>query len=73
MSSKEIGETLRFAKMGETVSRCLEQFPVLDLEVQVSPITKSVLRITLFVTPNFKWNDRVHGSSEPFCKKKGGG
>jgi len=32
----------------------------------VQPITRSCLRIDLTITPDFHWDDRIHGSAEPF-------
>ncbi|KAJ3405457.1 activating signal cointegrator 1 complex subunit [Chytriomyces hyalinus] len=66
MDVKEIGAVVRHMKMGGTVAKCVEQFPALYLETEVAPITQSVIRITLHITPDFYWNDRVHGSVEPF-------
>ncbi|KAJ3224159.1 hypothetical protein HK099_000150 [Clydaea vesicula] len=66
LDAREIGELIRFNKMGPTVARCIEQFPILEMEATVAPVTKTVLRVTLYITPNFSWNDRVHGFSEPF-------
>ncbi|KAI8617669.1 Sec63 Brl domain-containing protein [Chytriomyces sp. MP71] len=66
MSVNEIGDAVRHMKMGSAVAKCVEQFPTLYLETEIAPITPSVLRITLYVTPDFYWNDRVHGSVEPF-------
>ncbi|KAI9348199.1 Sec63 Brl domain-containing protein [Obelidium mucronatum] len=66
MDLKEIGGVVRHMKMGGTVAKCVEQFPALYLETEIAPITQSVIRITLQITPDFYWNDRVHGSVEPF-------
>ncbi|KAJ3219925.1 activating signal cointegrator 1 complex subunit [Dinochytrium kinnereticum] len=66
MDSHDIGALIRHNKMGLTVSKCLEQFPVLLLEAEILPITRTVLRVTLSITADFYWNDKVHGSVEPF-------
>ncbi|KAF9357866.1 hypothetical protein BGX34_009192 [Mortierella sp. NVP85] len=66
MSVNEIGELVRFQKMGETISKCVDQFPVLQMDAQVAPITRNVLRVALTITPDFVWNDRIHGANEPW-------
>ncbi len=40
--------------------------PYLDLETSIHPITRSVLRVKLTLTSDFKWNDKLHGTSESF-------
>jgi pre-mRNA-splicing helicase BRR2 len=32
----------------------------------ILPITRSTLRVELTVTPDFKWDDKIHGKSEGF-------
>jgi pre-mRNA-splicing helicase BRR2 len=44
----------------------VHQFPRLELGAHVQPLTRSLLRIDLTVTPDFAWDDKVHGSVEPF-------
>lgn len=75
MSAVELGELVRFGKMGVTLKRCLGQFPLLELDTTIAPITKTVLRITLYITASmlslffnvdFDWNDKIHGWSEPY-------
>ncbi|KAK9503226.1 hypothetical protein O3M35_011843 [Rhynocoris fuscipes] len=67
MDSKEIGIILKHSKMGITVKRCAFEFPLVELSATLHPITRTVLRIKLTVSPNFNWNDKVHGrSSEPY-------
>jgi hypothetical protein len=39
---------------------------MLTLEAQIAPITRSILRVTLRITPDFVWNDRIHGTVEPW-------
>ncbi|XP_046669965.1 activating signal cointegrator 1 complex subunit 3-like [Homalodisca vitripennis] len=67
MDSKEIGSLLRHARMGEVVKRCAFEFPLVDVESSLHPITRTILRIRLTITADFKWNDKVHGrTSEAF-------
>ncbi|KDP36726.1 hypothetical protein JCGZ_08017 [Jatropha curcas] len=66
LSSQEIGELIRFPKMGRTLHKFIHQFPKLNLAAHVQPITRTVLRIELTITPDFQWEDKVHGYVEPF-------
>ncbi|KAF9101073.1 hypothetical protein BGX29_006008 [Mortierella sp. GBA35] len=66
MTVNELGELVRFHRMGQTISKCVDQFPVLQMDAQVAPITRNVLRVALTITPDFVWNDRIHGFSEPW-------
>lgn len=67
MDSKEIGFMIQNQRSGPIVKRNASEFPYLDVEATVQPITRTVLRIRLIIRPDFRWNDRIHGlSSEPF-------
>ncbi|KAK5666592.1 putative steryl acetyl hydrolase mug81 [Batrachochytrium dendrobatidis] len=66
MTANELGDLVRHHRMGDTVSRCVMQFPTLYMEASIAPITRTILRISLHVTPDFAWNDKVHGKSEPW-------
>ncbi|XP_012454175.1 DExH-box ATP-dependent RNA helicase DExH12 [Gossypium raimondii] len=66
LSSQEIGELIRYPKMGRTLYRFIHQFPKLNLAAHVQPITRTVLRVELTITPDFQWEDKVHGYVEPF-------
>ncbi|KAI0234175.1 putative steryl acetyl hydrolase mug81 [Massospora cicadina] len=66
MSPLELGEMIRFARMGDTLARCVAQFPTLEMEVSVAPITRTVLRLRVAITPTFEWDDRVHGRGEGY-------
>ncbi|XP_055607496.1 activating signal cointegrator 1 complex subunit 3 [Uranotaenia lowii] len=63
MDPKEIGDMLRNHRHAVVVKRCAEEFPLLEIEASLQPITRTVLRIRVFITPAFKWNDRVHGKT----------
>ncbi|XP_075646012.1 DExH-box ATP-dependent RNA helicase DExH12-like [Castanea sativa] len=66
LSSQEIGELIRIPKMGRTLHKFIHQFPKLNLAAHVQPITRTVLRVELTITPDFQWEDKVHGYVEPF-------
>jgi antiviral helicase SLH1 len=66
MESAEIGQLVHNQKMGGVISKILDNFPTLSIESEIAPLNRDVLRIKLWITPDFKWNDRHHGTSESF-------
>jgi pre-mRNA-splicing helicase BRR2 len=66
LNSQEIGELIRAPKMGRTLHKFIHQFPKLNLAAHVQPITRTVLGVELTITPDFAWDDRIHGYVEPF-------
>ncbi|KAF9504269.1 hypothetical protein BS47DRAFT_1355400 [Hydnum rufescens UP504] len=62
----EIGELIGIQNAGKLVHRLVHHFPKLDLQAHVQPITRSLLRIDLTITPDFRWEQDIHGSSEFF-------
>lgn len=44
----------------------MHQFPKLELQAHVQPITRSLIRVELTITADFQWDEKVHGSSEGF-------
>ncbi|KAL6624933.1 Sec63-domain-containing protein [Neocallimastix californiae] len=66
MEPIEIGELVHHIRMGDTILKCAEEFPLLIIDPVVAPITRNVMRVKLHITPNFIWNDRVHGNIQVF-------
>lgn len=67
MRKDEIGHMLHHVNIGLTVKQCVHQIPSITMEASIQPITRTVLRVRLIVTPDFRWNDQVHGSvGEPW-------
>ena len=66
LSSQEIGELIRFPKMGKAIHKFVHQFPRLELSAHVQPITRSVLKVDLTLTPDFQWDEKVHGYVQGF-------
>ena len=61
-----MGELLGMAKSGKTVCGLVQKFPRLEVQAQVQPVTRSMLRIELTITPNFEWDETFHGLAENF-------
>ncbi|KAK3487369.1 Sec63 Brl domain-containing protein [Neurospora crassa] len=61
-----MGELLGLPKAGKTVCSLVAKFPRVEVQAQVQPMTRSMLRIELAITPNFEWDADIHGLSESF-------
>ncbi|KAI9728014.1 MAG: DEIH-box ATPase [Chrysothrix sp. TS-e1954] len=61
-----MGELLGMPKAGRVVCNAVEHFPRLDVQAQVQPMTRTLLRVELTISPNFKWSDALHGAAESF-------
>ncbi|KIP11835.1 hypothetical protein PHLGIDRAFT_124513 [Phlebiopsis gigantea 11061_1 CR5-6] len=66
LSPPEIGELIGIQNAGKLVHRLVHSFPKLLLQAQVQPITRSLLRIDLTITPDFRWDEKIHGGAESF-------
>lgn len=66
LSSQEIGELVGVPKAGKLLERYVHEFPKLDLQSHVQPLTRSILKVELTITPDFKWDEKVHGTAEAF-------
>lgn len=66
MDSAEIGQMVHNRGMGTALSKLLNNFPTVTLEAEIAPLNRDVLRIHLYVTADFSWNDRHNGNSESY-------
>ncbi|KAG7597779.1 Helicase C-terminal [Arabidopsis suecica] len=66
LSSQELGELIRSPKMGRPLHKFIHQFPKVTLSAHVQPITRTVLKVELTVTPDFLWDEKIHKYVEPF-------
>ncbi|KAK4193859.1 putative helicase [Podospora australis] len=66
MEPAEIGNLVNNFKVGHKIAKLLDNFPTLSVEAEIAPLNRDVLRIKLFVTPDFRWNDYLHGTSESY-------
>ncbi|KAJ1951926.1 activating signal cointegrator 1 complex subunit 3, partial [Linderina pennispora] len=61
-----LGALVHNHRYGPILAAAVRQFPKLELDAQIVPITRGVLQVTLTVTADFEWSDRVHGFAEAF-------
>lgn len=54
MNAKEISEMIRNHRYGEMVKKCASEFPLLNIEATLQPITRTVLRIKINITADFR-------------------
>lgn len=66
METAEIGSLVHNANAGKKIARIIENFPTVSIDAEIAPLNRDVLRIKLYITPDFKWNDQMHGTSESF-------
>ena len=66
MDSAEIGQLVHNHRMGNVITKLLDNFPTLTVECEIAPLNRDVLRIHLYLTPDFGWNDKHNGTSEAY-------
>lgn len=66
MEPAEIGSLVHNHGAGSKIAHILENFPTLSVECDIAPLNRDVLKIHLTLTPDFRWNDRHNGTSEPY-------
>jgi antiviral helicase SLH1 len=66
MEAPEIGGLVHNQSAGKTIAKILDNFPTVDVEAEIAPLNRDVLRVKLYLKPEFHWNDRIHGTSESF-------
>ena len=66
MRPAQIGELIGAAKLGKVVKKMINMVPRLQLDASIQPLTRGLLRVDLVLTPDFQWDQEVHGYVEPF-------
>ncbi|KAH8912792.1 activating signal cointegrator 1 complex subunit 3 [Coniochaeta sp. PMI_546] len=66
MEPAEIGSLVHNHAAGGKIAKLLNNFPTVSVEAEIAPLNRDVLRIKLFVYPDFRWNDHIHGNSESY-------
>ncbi|KIJ15224.1 hypothetical protein PAXINDRAFT_12138 [Paxillus involutus ATCC 200175] len=66
LNPPELGELIGIPNAGGLVHRLVRNSPKLQLQPQAQPITCSLLHIDLSITPDFRWDEKIHGTAETF-------
>lgn len=66
MSPQDLGELVKAPKMGKTLHMLVHQFPKLELNISVQPITRSLLKVELTIIPDFQFDPKVHDYAQLF-------
>lgn len=64
------GHMLHHVNIGLKVKQCVHQIPFILMEASIQPITRTVLRVRLTVTPDFRWSDQVLSHTCPYTAKQ---
>ncbi|KAI6783389.1 putative helicase-like protein [Emericellopsis cladophorae] len=66
LDSAEISSLVHNQTAGKNIARILNHFPTVHVEADIAPLNRDVLRIKLWVIPDFTWKDFYHGTSESY-------
>ena len=66
LDAAELGELIGVPKSGQLIRSLVDKFPRLDIQAHVLPLTRSLLKINVTITPDFVWDREIHGASQAF-------
>lgn len=66
LPASEVGALISNQRLALAVKQEVRRMVWLGVEVVAQPITRTVLRVNLTLTPSFEWSDRQHGGAEPW-------
>ncbi|KAJ1920303.1 Pre-mRNA splicing [Mycoemilia scoparia] len=62
----ELGEWIGAPKAGKLLHKYMHSVPRLDVRVHALPLTRTLLRVELTLTPDFQWDAKYHGAAQVF-------
>jgi pre-mRNA-splicing helicase BRR2 len=66
LKPQDLGEMVKIPKMGKTLHKYVHMFPKVDLSASVQPITRSLLKVEVVITPDFVFDPTVHDYTQLF-------
>lgn len=66
MDAGELGSLVHNQRMGQVVYQLLGKFPHLRIDAEIFPIASNVMRVKVFLDPDFGWDERHHGTAQYF-------
>ena len=59
LKPQDLGEMVKMPKMGKTLHKYVHMFPKLEVSALVQPISRSMLKVDLTITPDFQFDVQV--------------
>ncbi|ODV78726.1 DNA-directed DNA polymerase [Suhomyces tanzawaensis NRRL Y-17324] len=66
MEAGELGDLVHNNKQGGILYKLIARFPILEIDSEIFPITTNVMRIKVWLDPDFVWDERYHGMAQFF-------
>jgi pre-mRNA-splicing helicase BRR2 len=66
LNPPQMSELIGLPKSGRIVCDLVKKFPRLSIDAHVQPVTPSLLRVEITVSPDFEWDIDLHGYAEMF-------
>lgn len=66
LKPQDLGEMVKLPKMGKTLHKYIHMFPKIELSAAFQPITRSLLSVSLTLTPDFQFDTAVHDFAQTF-------
>jgi pre-mRNA-splicing helicase BRR2 len=63
LKPQDLGEMVKIPKMGKTLHKYVHLFPKVELSAHIQPITRSMIKIDLTISPDFEFDVTVHESA----------
>lgn len=66
MDSGELGTLVHNNGVGNTLYKLVGRFPYIEIDSEIFPVTSNVMRIKVFLYPDFVWDEKYHGNAQFF-------
>ena len=66
LKPQDLGEMVKIPKMGKSLHKYVHMFPKVELSANVHPITRSLLKVDLTISPDFQYDSQVHEFAQLF-------
>lgn len=66
LTASDLGELVGMPKVGRLLQKLVAQYPRLEISAQIQPITRSLLRVEVTLTPAFEFDVNIHGYQQLF-------
>lgn len=66
LSAAELGDLVHNAGAGKNIYKLVGRIPYIEIDAEIFPITSNVLRMHVYLEPDFVWDDKFHGKVQFF-------